>query len=171
MKTEEAYVKISLETAREWYKKGGELREIALQAFTKCQLFDGIPRSWEEYLEAGNHPDKQYFIYPLYDSIRGTSDCGCRGNLVEQADRMRAYLPTKELAEKFLTYMQLMSLYKAWVKNWDEPFGYCIRCHINNTLLITHDFETTPLKFPTREMAIEFRNCFKDLLEQAKGLY
>ena len=31
-------IKISLATAKEWYKKGGELREIALQAFTTTEI-------------------------------------------------------------------------------------------------------------------------------------
>lgn len=33
-------IKISLTTAKEWYKKGGELREIALQAFTTEEITD-----------------------------------------------------------------------------------------------------------------------------------
>lgn len=45
---EERNVTLTLDKAREWYKKGGELREIALQAFTKEELYP-LPKSWEEY--------------------------------------------------------------------------------------------------------------------------
>lgn len=37
-KMEERNVKVSLEKAKEWYKNGGTLKEIALQAFTKDEL-------------------------------------------------------------------------------------------------------------------------------------
>ena len=35
---EERNVKISLEKAREWYNKGGELKEIALSAFSEEEI-------------------------------------------------------------------------------------------------------------------------------------
>ena len=45
---EERNVTLTLDKAKEWYKKGGELREIALQAFSEKEL-NPLPRSWEEY--------------------------------------------------------------------------------------------------------------------------
>ena len=45
---EERNITLTLEKAKEWYKKGGELKEIALQAFTEIEL-NPLPRSWEEY--------------------------------------------------------------------------------------------------------------------------
>ena len=44
----ERNVTLTLDKAKEWYNKGGELREIALQAFTKEEL-NPLPRNWEEY--------------------------------------------------------------------------------------------------------------------------
>ena len=44
----ERNVTLTLDKAKEWYKKGGELREIALQAFTEKEL-NPFPRSWEEF--------------------------------------------------------------------------------------------------------------------------
>lgn len=43
---EQLTTEISLEKAREWYKSGGTLKEIALQAFTKDEL-EELPK-WEE---------------------------------------------------------------------------------------------------------------------------
>ena len=45
---EERNITLTLDKAKEWYKKGGELREIALQAFSEKEL-NPLPRSWEEY--------------------------------------------------------------------------------------------------------------------------
>ena len=45
---EERFVTLTLDKAKEWYNKGGELKEIALQAFTEKEL-NSLPRSWEEY--------------------------------------------------------------------------------------------------------------------------
>ena len=44
----ERNVTLTLDKAKEWYNKGGELREIALQAFTELEL-NSLPKSWEEF--------------------------------------------------------------------------------------------------------------------------
>lgn len=51
---EERNITLTLDKAKEWYNKGGELKEIALQAFTKEEL-NSLPKSWEEYF-------KMYYI-------------------------------------------------------------------------------------------------------------
>ena len=45
---EERNITLTLDKAKEWYNKGGELKEIALQAFTEKEL-NPLPKSWEEY--------------------------------------------------------------------------------------------------------------------------
>ena len=45
---EKRNIALTLDKAKEWYKKGGELKEIALQAFTEQEL-NPLPRSWEEF--------------------------------------------------------------------------------------------------------------------------
>ena len=50
---EERNITLTLDKAKEWYNKGGELREIALQAFTEKEL-NSLPRSWEEFCKQGN---------------------------------------------------------------------------------------------------------------------
>jgi hypothetical protein len=51
----ERNVTLTLDKAREWYNKGGELKEIALQAFTKEEL-NPLPKSWEEYCKGYQVP-------------------------------------------------------------------------------------------------------------------
>ena len=49
---EERNVKISLDKAREWYNKGGELKEIALSAFTEKEIKEIVlPNTWKEFCE------------------------------------------------------------------------------------------------------------------------
>ena len=85
-------------------------------------------------------------------------------------------LPSKELAEAFLAMMQLMSLRQAWIGDWkpnwenvtEDKFPIISednQLSINMLSSVSH-----PISFPTYEMAKEFLNCFKDLLEQAKIL-
>ena len=47
---EERNITLTLDKAKEWYKKGGELKEIALQAFTEEELTKiDLPKTWEEF--------------------------------------------------------------------------------------------------------------------------
>lgn len=151
--------------------EGYEIDEVR-SSFTKIVFKRKItkPRSWDEYLKEGNHPSPQYYINPL-TGVKRTYLYGCCGDLSGQPDSCKMYLPTRELADKFLVYMQLMSLYKAWIGDWNNTLGHCIRISVDGTILVTSGLESTPLRFPTKEMALEFRACFKHLLEQAKGLY
>ena len=44
-------IEISLDKAREWYKKGGELREIALTAFSEKELDENIEWDYDKLLD------------------------------------------------------------------------------------------------------------------------
>lgn len=47
---EERNITLTLDKAKEWYKKGGELKEIALQAFSENELIKvELPKTWEEF--------------------------------------------------------------------------------------------------------------------------
>lgn len=52
---EERNITLTLDKAKEWYKKGGELKEIALQAYSEEELTKiELPKSWEEFCKQGN---------------------------------------------------------------------------------------------------------------------
>ena len=180
MKEEKRNVELTLEKAKEWYKKGGELREVALQAFTEKELKDTKPRSWEEYCKQHSTTVTEcYFL----DNEANVRVFGWHPNV--PSDHYRNTLPSKELTEAFRAMMQLMSvrqdwihkwslergLTKDWEPDWESPYAkYCIypeafylKVHYNMTC-------ARPLSFPTEEMAEDFMNCFKDLLEVAEQL-
>ena len=48
---EERNVKISLDKAREWYKKGGELKELALTVFSIKELDENIEWNYDKLLK------------------------------------------------------------------------------------------------------------------------
>jgi hypothetical protein len=136
---EERNITLTLDKAKEWYKKGGELREIALQAFSEKEL-NPLPRSWEEF-------SRKYKI------------CSTR----------------YAMPSKYAALYQLEQLRDCWWNGWEPNWlegneKYVIqkwRDTISiDTTYVTHSF----LSFLTYEMAKEFLECFRDLIEQAGDL-
>lgn len=132
---------------------------------------DTKPRSWEEYW-------KQYitaFTKCYYiDGAGVIQPTGCYKNT----------LPSKELAEAFRAMMQLMSLRYDWIHKWSVDSGmtddwvpkwdgevyHCIVIYDSKYSVEQFSRCRHTLAFPTKEMAVDFMNCFKDLLEIAKPL-
>ena len=133
---------------------------------------DTKPRSWEEYY-------KQQIANKKHGYYIDDADCSsvvivwddCVGS-----DRWRNVLPSKELTEAFLAMMQLMSLRQAWIGDWtpdwkdETQLKWNIICLQNQVCLRDTFIKSRVLSFPTQEMAADFVNTFKDLLEIAKPL-
>ena len=90
--------------------------------------------------------------------------------------RGKAIVPT-HLAQPFIAMMQLMSLRQAWIGDWKPDWNNSKQwkaniLYGNKGLVVAYfgDLLSSPLSFPTQEMATDFMNCFKDLLEVAKPL-
>lgn len=123
---EERNITLTLDKAKEWYKKGGELREIALQAFTNKEL-NPIPRTWEEFCKQGNPVASRRYNIPIkyealfkLEQLRNCwwGDWKPEWNICEKyvikwdnddlivftARNIRAFLvfPTREMAYEFL---------------------------------------------------------------------
>ena len=160
---EERFVTLTLEKAKEWYRKGGELKEIALQAFTKNEL-NPLPRSWEEF--ATNYARMGYYISADGKPLM----CASSGKLSSPH-----VCPSQKSAEAHLAMIQLEQLRNCWRQGWepdwndDQQTKYCI---VHNKEFKIHILYETKrfLSFPTIEMAKEFLECFKDLIEKAGDL-
>jgi hypothetical protein len=123
---EERNITLTLKKAKEWYKKGGELKEIALQAFTEKEL-NPLPRSWEEFCKQGNPIASWRYNIPIkYEAsfkLEQLRNCWWNGwepkwnncekyvikwdnddLIVFTARNVRAFLvfPTREMAYEFL---------------------------------------------------------------------
>ena len=169
---EERNITLTLEKAKEWYKKGGELKEIALQAFSEKEL-NPLPRSWKEFCDQySNINDTEYFI-DNYSNIERLNDVVHNHCRLMNTDKN--ICPSKKSAEAHLAMIQLEQLRNCWRQGWepdwndDQQTKYCIvhskefKIHI---LYETRRF----LSFPTIEMAKEFLECFRDLIEKAGDL-
>ena len=162
-------IEISLATAKEWYKGDNEvLKNLALQAYTEDEL--QIPtcvRSWEEFCEKYDKND-EYFIGTFSDSI-------CSGVGIRDSKRDRNLLATKKDAEAFRALMQLVRLRDQWWETLDwEPdytdykYKYFISAETNKLNVACTIRYNRILIFPTKEVAEDFLNCFRDLIEKAK---
>ena len=161
---EERNITLTLDKAKEWYKKGGELKEIALQAFAENEL-NSLPRSWKEFCE--NYPIK------TGESWIGSQDTIYSATHTQ--DRIyKNWIPSKKLAEAHLAMIQLEQLRNCWWGDWKPIWGifqkWCIRLFNGvPSVGITTNISKF-LTFPTREMAEEFLKCFRDLIEKAGDL-
>ena len=159
---EERNITLTLDKAKEWYKKGGELKEIALQAFTEKEL-NPLPRSWEEF--ATNHARMGYYI----SSDGKPRMCASSGKLSSPH-----VCPSKESAEAHLAMIQLEQLRNCWWNGWKPEWSnsekYVIKWEGDNLIVFTARRVHAFLVFPTREIAEEFLKCFRDLIEKAGDL-
>ena len=163
-------IKLTLEKAKEFYKKGGELRDLALLAFTEEELTKvELPKTWEEFCSQFNTQYGEYYIY-IDSSIKENSD-DYRNPLYD-----RNMLPSKKAAEQHLALMQLHQLRdcyrQGWTPNWlDGKAKYCIVHGIAITYLIAA-YEGTKafLSFQSEEIAKLFLKNFRSLIEEAGDL-
>lgn len=126
---------------------------------------DNKPRSWEEYCSNlkegfyfGLHREKKYLKY-------GDTDC----------EGMKTLFLDPYYPKTFEALMQLMSLRQAWIGDWKpdwngREFYSCIVIFDNKYIVEDFSKYRQVLSFPTQEMATDFMNTFKNLLEIAKPL-
>ena len=162
---EERNITLTLDKAKEWYKKGGELKEIALQAFTEQEL-NPLPRSWEEFCK--NYPKQQDETYiGIFSTIESYGTISERHHIQD-----KNICPSKKSAEAHISMMHLEQLRNCWRQDWKpkkhEPV-YTIKFSVDG--LRVYKFNSREfLSFPTRERAEEFLKCFRDLIEKAGDL-
>ena len=125
------------------------------------------PRSWEEFCE--KYPKKMGETF-----ISSTSEIFAYNTpSIRDEKRDKNVCPSKEETEAFLALMQLRQLRKAWVGDWDFVASPLLSCHAivytkNSGLRVRETSSNHPMSFPTTNMAEDFFNCFKELLEKAK---
>lgn len=166
-------IAITLQEAKEWYKGDNlTLRELALKVFTKEELEkQELPKTWEEFCEK----------YPIAHNevvISDNSEIITFGDFPypsteRDPDIDRNFCTSLKEAQAFIALMQLRQLRKAYVKDWEPDltkacFGIVSSTYgINVTSLCT---VYRNLSFPTYDLAEQFLNNFKNLLEIAKPL-
>ena len=159
------------------------MKEVKIQIPDNCELIkDGDtyivkekkqepPRSWEEFCEKFPIKPEECLIDTDSDILEGYYV----GKRKEINDRY--FCINKKEAEAFLALMQLRQLRKAWVGDWKQPssktFIAVIAYNVNYKEIAVDTgnyWSNMILSFPSKEMAEDFLNCFRDLCETAKIL-
>jgi hypothetical protein len=137
---EERNITLTLDKAKEWYNKGGELREIALQAFTKEEL-NPLPKTWEEYCKMYPViPEKHIFL----------SCCSQR------------YIALWKLE-------QLRDCYRQGWKPKSKECAFAIKYAERGLDIYLYSSQEF-LSFQSREVAEEFLKNFEPLIKEAEDL-
>jgi hypothetical protein len=161
---EERNITLTLDKAKEWYKKGGELKEIALQAFTENELHP-LPRSWEEFREKCRIEKNESYINSEGKILSFDTTSKRSWNHI---------CPSRKSAEAHLAMIQLEQLRDCWWNDWRPEYNcgtkYIIKWDKDDLIVATSGRIRAFLIFPTREMAEEFLKCFRDLIEKARDL-
>lgn len=128
------------------------------------------PHSWEEYCEQNPITKDDWCIE--YGEVCDVFDERFYTTEQERNPITCIDVMPKDLCEAFLAYMKLIQLRNAWVKDCDNDANMKYRiiasnCKIN---ILYCCVPKMGLSFPTQEMAADFQDIFKDLLEVAKPL-
>lgn len=127
-----------------------------------------LPKTWEEFCKQNKtNENEEYYLNSISRIVKAEINERHKYN-------DRNVLPNKQAAEQHLALMQLHQLRdcyrQGWIPDWSDcknKYGiiyngaYCI-------IVNTHTSEF--LTFQSREIAQEFFNSFKDLIEQADDL-
>jgi hypothetical protein len=152
---EKRNIQIDLTTAKEWYNKGGQLKEIALQAFSKEEL-QSLPKSWEEYCEINPYltKDKEFFLAPD----------GTINNILQPYYRRIDFslaMSSKKKAEQFVVLSKLIQIRdyynQGWEPNWnDDTSKYTIGVIENNLYFDITTYSNKLFTFKSKEIRDEF---------------
>lgn len=160
-------IQIDLTTAKEWYNQGGDLRKIALQAFTENEL-NAFPKSWEEYCKINPYLNKNIdFFIPADGTVTAISQKCLRSNLSFTT-------PSKERAEQLVVLNKLLQIRdyynQGWEPNWqnDEENKYVIISIKGELKTDTIWYKNRLFAFKTRKLRDEFLTNFKPDLELIK---
>ena len=159
---EERNITLTLDKAKEWYKKGGELKEIALQAFTEKEL-NPLPRSWEEFCEI--YPVKKGECILESEDVITVVPRDCRGNRI-----YKNWIPSKKSAEAHLAMIQLEQLRDCYNNSCNDTNRIAIINNNGNIELYVNPPFNCFLTFKNHSLAREFFSNFKEIIEIAKEL-
>ena len=165
-------IKLTLEKAKEFYKKGGEFRDLALSAYTEEELTKvELSKTWEEFCDNYNVQKEECFI-ASNSVIVNVSSSDTRLICSD-----RNLLPNKQAAEAHLALMQLHQLRDCYRQGWKPDWSdgedkYCIVRSYNDTnhLVAAYKGAKVFLSFQSADIARLFLKNFRGLIEAAGDL-
>ena len=158
---ETRYIEISLDTARRWYEQGGELRELALGAFSEKELIgDRLPKTWDEY--CAEHGE-------VGDKIKASLDIAymtINKHIFSDYKQAQAHIALMKLHLLRDEYRQ------GWKPDWrnvDES-KFVIEMVANELSINNYGITRYSLSFQDEKLADKFLTNFRDLIEEAGDL-
>ena len=154
-------IEIPLVTAKRWYKQGGELKEMALGAFSEKELIgDGLPKTWDEY--CAKHGDMGVII----KASLGTAYVALNKHVFSDYKQAQAHIAKMKLHLLRDEYRQ------GWLPEWMdyEQDKYVIQKFIDEYVIRLYNTTSYFLSFQDEERANEFLTNFRKLIEQAGDL-
>lgn len=161
------------------------MNEVKIQIPDNCELIkDGDtyivrekkqepPKSWEEFCERYPVKSREAYVNNFSEIIQANFDI----NKKRDKNSAQNWCISKEEAEAFLALMQLRQLRKVWVGDWNPTsetnlFAWIETSHNHYKTYVNYGTQecSRVLSFPTKEMANDFLNYFRDLCETAKPL-
>lgn len=151
--------KITLETAKQFYKDGGAAKQFALDNFTEAELTAVRSRamSWEELFKL----EGEYI--EINSKIVSYSGIAIPIN--------RNIFP-KGYAKAALALAQLLQLRDNWNDGWMYKYKKGYGIYNNNNRIENTEITAIgcPLSFKTKELRDEFLEQFRDLITEALPL-
>ena len=154
-------IEISLETAKRWYEQGGELKDMALGAYSEQELIGSrLPKTWDEYCaKHGEVGDKiKASLNTAYMTINRYvfSDC-------KQAQAHIAKMKLHLLRDDYRN---------GWKPDWEDAgeLKYLILKFGNKLDVIEITTTVSFLAFQDERQANEFLTNFRELIEEAGDL-
>lgn len=163
---EKRNIQIDLTTAKEWYRQGGNLRQIALQAFTESEL-NSLPKSWEEYCKINPYIDKDKNVFLRSAGI------GCVSYTGLKREEYPGIIPSEKRAEQFLILNKLLQIRDYYNQGWNPDWKintdkYVIWSFENELHIDVSVCANALFAFKTMELRDEFFKNFKSDLKTIK---
>ena len=154
-------IELSLDTAKRLYEQGGELRDLALGAFSEKELIgDRLPKTWDEYCAKQGE---------VGDKIKASLD------IAYMTINKHIFSDYKQ-AQAHIAKMKLHLLrddYRiGWVPEWGniDESKFSIEMVENEFTVENYGITRHFLAFQDKKRANEFLTNFRELIEQAGDL-
>ena len=154
-------IELSLDTAKRLYEQGGELRELALGAFSEKELIgDRLPKTWDEYCAKQGE---------VGDKIKASLDIAymtINKHIFSDYKQAQAHIALMKLHLLRDEYRQ------GWKPDWrnvDES-KFVIEMVANELSINNYGITRYSLSFQDEKRADKFLTNFRDLIEEAGDL-
>ena len=154
-------IELSLDTAKRWYEQGGELKEMALGAYSEQELIgDRLPKTWNEY--CAKHGE-------VGDKIKASL------NTAYMTINKYTFSDSKQ-AQAHIALMKLHLLRdeyrQGWLPDWRDKSEkkYVIKKFNGEYNVEMYSYIVKSLAFQDEKRANEFLTNFRDLIEEAGDL-